>query len=81
MKQYICTICGYVHDEAVAGKWEELPSDWRCPICKAGKDAFKVKEEAKAASPVEKPHVEKELSPMEIASFAPIWPEAARSST
>lgn len=25
MKQYVCGICGYIHDEAVGGKWEDLP--------------------------------------------------------
>ena len=48
MKQYVCGICGYIHDEAVGGKWEDLPADWKCPVCKAGKDAFKHKEEKTA---------------------------------
>ena len=50
MKQYVCSICGYIHDETVGGKWEDLPADWKCPICKAGKDAFKPKEEKKHPS-------------------------------
>lgn len=29
-----CTVCGYVHEA------EELPDDYRCPVCKAGKDKF-----------------------------------------
>lgn len=67
MKQYVCGICGYIHDEAVGGKWENLPADWKCPVCKAGKDAFKPKEEKTASQEVlEKPHVDKELSPMEM---------------
>ena len=67
MKQYVCGVCGYIHDEAVGGKWEELPDDWKCPLCGAGKDAFKPKEDKTAPQEVlEKPHVEKELSPMEM---------------
>lgn len=67
MKQYVCGICGYIHDEAVGGKWEDLPADWKCPVCKAGKDAFKPKEEKTASQEVlEKPHVDKALSPMEM---------------
>ncbi len=66
MKQYICTICGYVHDEATAGKWEELPDDWKCPICKAGKTAFQVKDAGPSVVPAQKPHVDKELSAMEM---------------
>ena len=36
-----CTICGYEYDEAVEGvPFEKLPEDWKCPVCKAGKNAF-----------------------------------------
>mgnify|MGYP005759246859 CR=1 FL=1 len=67
MKQYICSICGYVFDEAKDGKWENLPDDWKCPICGAGKDAFRTKEKPVATTaPVETPHLEKELSAMEM---------------
>lgn len=31
---WICTVCGYIHDE------EELPSDFECPICKHGASDF-----------------------------------------
>ncbi len=65
--KYICSVCGYVHDEATGGKWDELPSDWKCPICGAGKDAFALKEDKpKAEATLETPHTEKELSPMEM---------------
>ncbi len=62
MKEYICTVCGYVH------KTEgELPDDFQCPLCGAGKDAFVLKEDTpKAETSLEKPHTEKELSPMEM---------------
>lgn len=67
MKQYVCSICGYVYDEAVSGPWEALPEDWKCPICKAGKEAFRVQDQTpKVQTPPEKPHVEAELSPMEM---------------
>ena len=67
MNQYICTICGYIYDEEKNGKCEELPADWKCPICRAGKDAFKIHEqdnENKKSIP--QPDMEKELSPMEM---------------
>ena len=50
MKKYECEPCGYVYDEAAADpdngiapgtKWEDLPADWVCPLCGAGKDEFK----------------------------------------
>jgi len=49
MQKYVCTICGYVYDPAAgdpdadiaAGtSFENLPSDWVCPVCGAGKDVF-----------------------------------------
>ncbi len=49
MKQYVCSICGYIYDERKgdpeAGiepgtKWEDLPEDWVCPLCAASKDDF-----------------------------------------
>jgi rubredoxin len=49
MKTYICTICGYVYNPAVGDPdagiasgtaFEDLPEDWVCPVCGAGKDMF-----------------------------------------
>ena len=43
MKKYICPICGYVYDEAKEGvKFDDLPDDWKCPLCGAPKNLFKV---------------------------------------
>lgn len=61
MKEYICTVCGYVHKTD-----GELPQDFICPLCGAGRDAFKLKEEKNAQTAIEKPHTEKELSAMEM---------------
>lgn len=76
MKQYVCSVCSYTYDEAKgipeAGiapgtKWEDLPNDWKCPVCKAGKSAFQVKDDQKKESfTEEKLHVEKKLSAMEM---------------
>lgn len=42
MKKYICPICGYVYDEAKEGiKFDDLPDDWKCPLCGAPKNLFK----------------------------------------
>ena len=40
--KYICSICGYVYDEAAEGTpFDALPADWKCPLCKAAKTEFK----------------------------------------
>ena len=49
MKKYVCTVCGYIYDEAEGEpdngiapgtKWEDLPEDYVCPLCGVGKDQF-----------------------------------------
>ena len=49
MDKYVCTICGYVYDPEQGDpdngvepgtKWEDVPSDWECPVCGASKDDF-----------------------------------------
>lgn len=49
MKRYVCTVCGYVYEEAMgdpdngvsAGtQWENVPEEWVCPLCGVGKDLF-----------------------------------------
>ena len=53
MARYVCTICGYVYDPAqgdpdngvAAGtNFDDVPDDWTCPVCGAGKDDFEVEE-------------------------------------
>ena len=38
--RYICSVCGYVYDEAVNGPFSDLPEDWKCPLCGASKGDF-----------------------------------------
>jgi rubredoxin len=49
MKKYVCDICGYIYDPAVGDadggiqpgtSFEQLPADWVCPMCGAGKENF-----------------------------------------
>ena len=49
MDKYVCSLCGYEYDPAVGDEangipagtpFENLPDDWECPICSAGKDMF-----------------------------------------
>lgn len=38
---YRCTICGYIYDNAKEKvKFEDLPDDWKCPMCGVGKEMF-----------------------------------------
>jgi len=49
MEKWVCAICGYVYDPAQGDPdngvdpgtaWEDVPSDWLCPVCGASKDDF-----------------------------------------
>jgi rubredoxin len=49
MDKWVCTVCGYVYDEAEGDadggiapgtKFEDIPDDWVCPVCGVGKDQF-----------------------------------------
>lgn len=53
MTKYRCLICNYIYDPQLGDPdsgvkpgtpFEELPEDWFCPVCGAGKDQF-IKEE------------------------------------
>ncbi|WP_185836325.1 rubredoxin [Candidatus Korarchaeum cryptofilum] len=49
MIRYKCGVCGYIYDPMRGDEsrgikpgtpFEELPDDWRCPICGAPKSQF-----------------------------------------
>lgn len=48
--KYECSVCGYIYDPEIGDpensiapgtSFDKLPDDWACPVCGAGKDAFK----------------------------------------
>ena len=44
MAVYRCSVCGEIYDEEEEGvRFEDLPEDWVCPLCGAGKDEFTAK--------------------------------------
>ncbi|WP_303236048.1 rubredoxin [Methanosphaera cuniculi] len=42
MQKWKCTLCGWIYDpERENGvDFEDLPADWKCPLCGAGKEVF-----------------------------------------
>lgn len=49
MEKYVCKVCGYVYDPENGDpdngiepgtKYVDLPDDWVCPVCGAGKVDF-----------------------------------------
>ena len=83
MKEFICTVCGYVYSEAKgipeAGiapgtRWEDLPDDWVCPLCGATKAEFQEKgadapTPAPRAAAIEDPEDMRELSALQVSAL------------
>lgn len=53
MDRYTCTVCSYIYDPDEGDldndiepgtAFEDLPDDWLCPVCGAGKDEFELLE-------------------------------------
>lgn len=51
MAKYVCSVCGYVYDEALGDPdngiapgtlFSELPENFECPVCGVGKDEFEL---------------------------------------
>ena len=49
MQKYLCNVCGYIYDPEEGDPenginagvpFDDLPDDWTCPLCGAGKDQF-----------------------------------------
>lgn len=49
MDKWLCTVCNYIYDEKegdpdngipAGTPFSELPEDWVCPLCGAGKSEF-----------------------------------------
>lgn len=52
-KTYMCTVCGFIYDEAQGWpddgippgtRWKDVPETWMCPECGATKDDFEMEE-------------------------------------
>ena len=52
-RQYMCVICGFVYDEEAGlpeegfppgTRWDDIPENWVCPECGAGKQDFEMVE-------------------------------------
>ena len=53
MNKFKCTICGYIYDPELGDpdadvkpetSFEDLPEEWRCPLCGAMKKYFEKEE-------------------------------------
>jgi rubredoxin len=66
MRKFVCSICGYIYDEATGipekgvasgTKWSAISDSFVCPVCGAPKSAFKPYEENTATTVSSPPNV------------------------
>lgn len=78
MQKYVCSICGFIYDEATGypeggiapgTKWEDIPGDWVCPLCGATKDEFKQQNHVTSSAPSIQPALEEVSNTLHELSF------------
>lgn len=78
MKKYVCTICGYIYDEAIGNpeggilpetKWGNVAEKWVCPLCGASKGDFKENEISSQPSVQDLDTIENDMSEIRDLSF------------
>lgn len=78
--KYVCQICGYVYDDAKEKvPFEELPDDWKCPLCGAAKSDFKPEangDEKKVVTAIEP--MEEDLEKLSAGQLAALCSNLAR---
>lgn len=76
--KYVCPICGYVYDDSAGPAWNELPDDWKCPLCGAAKADFRP-ESAEGPKPVTSaPAVQEEMRPLSAAELSAVCSSLAK---
>ena len=76
--RYVCSICGYVYDEAQNPPWNSLSDDWKCPLCGAAKAAFRPEGAEPAAAPAPVPATFEDLRPLTAMELSAVCSNLAR---
>ena len=74
LREFVCSVCGYIYRESDGMRWEDLPDDWVCPLCGATKAEFSERgtQIASAKStipPIETPDDVQELSALQLSAL------------
>ena len=77
--RYVCTVCGYVYDEADNTPFADLPEDWKCQLCGASKGEFVPEGTASAAAePEPASPAETEIRPLTAAETSALCSNLAK---
>ncbi len=77
--KFVCQICGYIYDDAKEKvPFDQLPADWKCPLCGASKTDFKPEvSSGEKQKPVVAP-IEEELTRLSSGQLAALCSNLAR---
>ena len=77
--KYVCQVCGYIYDDTKEKvPFEQLPADWKCPLCGAAKTDFKPETaDGEKEKPVTVP-IEAELVNLSVGQLAALCSNLAR---
>ena len=78
LMRYVCSICGYVYDEAQNPPWNSLSDDWKCPLCGAARAAFRPEGAEPAAAPAPVPALSTEMRPLTAMELSAVCSNLAR---
>ena len=77
--KYVCQICGYVYDDAKEKvPFEQLPTDWKCPLCGAAKTDFKPESSCEEKEKIVAAPIEAGLVGLSVGQLAALCSNLAR---
>ncbi len=77
--RYICQICGYVYDDDKEDvPFEQLPDDWKCPLCGASKWDFEPEAPKEDVAPVKMDGETANLKKLSAGQLAAVCSNLAR---
>jgi len=79
LRKFVCSVCGYVHDESKGGRWEDLPEGWTCPLCGAPKAEFREEGSAKpSAAPEPAAPIDEDMRELSALEMSAVCSNLAR---
>ena len=77
--RYICQICGYIYDdEKEKIPFDQLPADWKCPLCGAVKSDFKPEMQKSDVKPINVNTEAADLKKLSVGQLAAVCSNLAR---
>jgi len=78
--RYICQVCGYIYDDAKEKvPFDQLPENWKCPLCGASKSDFKKEETVNISHKEgEERHVASDMKELSVGQLSVLCSNLAR---